>query len=118
METLKVLRVTEQAESCWKSFKERSMSKKMARDNLLLNSEFGLLLQTLLCEGNEQARSIALNFVSDCLKSKIISPTALIALIQQKLPPLNSPKIVSMPYMEQAAFVLLKIEKERLKENS
>lgn len=112
METLKVLRVTEQAESCWKSFKERVLTRKTARDNLLLNTEFNFILKTLLCEGNGQAKEIALNFVLNCLKSKIISPTALITLIQQKMPPANSPKIVSMPLIERAASFLLEFEKD------
>ena len=111
METLKVLRVTEQAESCWRNFKERILTKKTARDNLLLNADFSLILQTLLWERNEQAKKVALNFVLKCLKSKIISSTALITLFQQKMPPLNTQKIISMPLIERTASVLLEIEK-------
>ena len=112
METLKVLRVQEQAESCWKAFKERVLTKKTARENLLLNTEFGSILQTLLCDGNEQAKKVALNFVLKCLKAKIVSPTALITLIQQKMPAMNAPRIISMPLIENTVSVLLELERE------
>ena len=112
METLKVLRLHEQVESCWKTFKEQTLTKKAARQNLLLNDEFGFLLQTLLTEGNEQAKEVAFGFVLKCLKSKIISPTALLTLIQQKMPHMNAPKIISMRSIERATSVLLQLERE------
>lgn len=110
METIKVLRVQEQTEACWKNFKERILTKKNSRENLLLNSDFNSILQALLSEGNGQVTLIALEFIVKCLKSKIISSTALITLIQQKMPHLNASRIISMPLIERVASISLIIE--------
>ena len=113
METLRVLKAQEQAEACWKSFKERALTKKNARENLLLNSDFNCLLQLLLdAEGNERAVKVAIDFIIKCIQSKIISPTALLTLIQHKLPGNNSCKITSMPVFNRISGLILEIEKE------
>jgi hypothetical protein len=113
MDTLKVLKAQEQAESCWKSFKERTLTKKNARESLLLNSDFNSLLKLILDpEGNERARNIGIDFVINCVQSKIISPTAILTLIQQKLPALNSCKFSSIPVFSRISTLIFEIEKE------
>lgn len=113
METLKVLKAQAQAESCWKSLKERTLTKKNARENLLLNSDFNSLLQLLLdSEGNERAGKVAMDFVIKCVQSKIISPTALLTLIQQKLPGKHACKLDSIPVFGRVSGLILEIEKE------
>lgn len=112
METLNVLKAQEQAEACWKSFKERKLTKKNARENLLLNSDFNSLLLLLLdAEGNERAVKVVIDFLIKCIKYEIISPTALLTLIQQKLPGNNSCKIASIPVLNRISGLILEIEK-------
>ena len=113
METLKVLRAQEQAEACWKNFKERTLTKKNARENLLLNTDFNSLLQLLLSEeGNERSGKVAIDFVIKCIQSQIISPTALLTLIQQKLPASNSSKLASIPVFSRVSGLILEFEKQ------
>lgn len=110
METLKAFKAQEQADACWKSFKERTLTKKAAKENLLLNSNFDALLKILIVEDSENIRQIALDFVVKCIEAKIVSPVALLTLLQQNLPPMNVSKSVSLPALERVCRVVLLIE--------
>lgn len=112
MDTLKVLEAQSRTEACWKTFKERTLTKKNARENLLLNSDFNCLLHSLLYENNERVWKIALEFVLNCVKGKMISSTAFLTLLQQKLPQSTSSKIDSIPILERAAVICLNLEEE------
>lgn len=112
MEPLKVLKVQEQAEACWKSFKERTLTKKTARENLLLNSDFNSLLLLLIGdEGNERAVKVAIDFLAKCIKAELISPIALLTLIQQKLPAVNASKIISLPILNRVSELIIELER-------
>lgn len=85
MDSLTVLKVQELTQKCRKHFKERTITKKNASENILLDSDFNYLLDLLLSEENECAFNLVFEFIESLLKDRLLSVPAFVSLIQQKL---------------------------------
>ena len=110
MESIKIKRAQERAENCWKTFQDRTLTKRNARENILLDNNFTEILKILLTEENESVVKIAKLFVIKCIESKLVSAVAFLTLIHQMLPPSSACKSKLLPQIDRVASVIKEIE--------
>lgn len=110
MESIKIQRAQERAENCWKTFQDRTLTKRNARENVLLDNNFNELLKILLTEENESIVKIAKVFFIKCIESKMVSAIAFLTLIHQMLPPSSSCKSKLLPQIDRVASLIKEIE--------
>lgn len=110
MEALRVKKVQERAEACLKSFCERTLTKKAARENLLYNDNFHFLIDEILETQNGRIRDMAQSFILKCVGREMVSLSALTAIILQKLKS-GGKKRDTLPVLEAIVNFILELER-------
>lgn len=112
MEALHAIAAQKNVDLCIKAFKEHCSTKKLAKENLLLNPFFNQLIETVTNSQNHKVFEIVIEFLIRCLKSKTVSPLAMLALFQGQISKLKSCKTVVIPVLSRLASVLITLERE------